>query len=239
MPGWNSDLFIAAIDDYEKAQYKILAKLGEVRQDFSHNRLYPHLGELIATRALLRIVLDSEADIHEKFPGVVKDVDLEAGEVIYEKPQLEGTYMRVVRELMEWTFSKITELIYEGSTIFEFVEDNLKMEEVGMVSLYLDEGYLFIPDVERGSLNILEYTLSIYTSSEERYRSLRTKCVKSVSESKNISPEDIKISLLEERPDLPNPLVFSFEMELDFPYEPTVLPVAKRKVLRHLSSNAA
>jgi exonuclease V gamma subunit len=49
------------------------------------------------------------------------------------------------------------------------------------------------------------------------------------------SPQAIKLDLVEERRDLPNPATYFFETQLDFPFEETMLPVAKRKLMRYLS----
>jgi hypothetical protein len=34
--------------------------------------------------------------------------------------------------------------------------------------------------------------------------------------------------------DLPNPATYRCEVDIDFPYQDTVLPVAKRKLMAHL-----
>jgi hypothetical protein len=48
------------------------------------------------------------------------------------------------------------------------------------------------------------------------------------------SPQALKLSLMEERRELPNPATYFFDSDLDFPYEATMLPVAKRKLMRYL-----
>ena len=35
---------------------------------------------------------------------------------------------------------------------------------------------------------------------------------------------------------MPNPATFLMDTELDFPFDTTILPVAKRKLMRHLIS---
>jgi hypothetical protein len=39
---------------------------------------------------------------------------------------------------------------------------------------------------------------------------------------------------VEERDDLPNPATYYFNTDVDVPYEPTMLPVVKRMLMRHL-----
>lgn len=235
MTEWNLDLFTSAVDDFERAQYRIMGNLQEARRDFSNNRIYPHLGNLVSIHGSLRTILENTDNLKDAAPGVITDVDLESGQVIYEKPELAGDRMAAVEELIDWALPQIEEAIDEGKTIFEFVEDHLRMEEVGIVPSYVQEGYLFVPDHERREIHVLRYSMSIFTGASERYRSLRTSHVKSVVQKPvHETPQTLKLSLMEECRDLPNPATYAFDFELDFPYEPTVLPVAKRKLMRYL-----
>jgi hypothetical protein len=237
MGAWNLDLFTNAVHDFERAQYQILSNLQMVRQDFSNNRIYPHLGDLITMYGTLQTIIQHTDDLKDALPGKIKNVDLEAQEVIYEKEELETDQMQTVEELIQWALPHVKSAIDEGKTIFEFVEEHLQMEEVGIVPSYVQEGYLFVPDRENDQLHVLQYNLSIFTGTEERYRSLRTSHVKSVPEQGiRRSPQTIKLSLMEERKELPNPATYSFDSDIAFPYEATVLPVAKRKLMRYLFS---
>lgn len=237
MSEWSLDLFASAVEDVERAQYRILDHLQRARRDFSNNRIYPHLGDLISIYGTLQTVLENTDSLKDAVPGSITDVDLEAGEVIYEKPELDHDQMGLIEDVIEWALPLIKDAIDEGRTIFEFVEDHLHMEEVGIVPSYVQEGYLFVPDHDTNQIHILQYCLSIFTGAKERYRSLRTSHVKSVDRRPlYTSPQRLKLSLMEERRDLPNPATYAFDFELDFPYEATVLPVAKRKLMRYLFS---
>ncbi|MBK7032936.1 MAG: hypothetical protein IPH49_06685 [Ignavibacteria bacterium] len=49
-------------------------------------------------------------------------------------------------------------------------------------------------------------------------------------------PEDLKLALVEQHQDMPNPATFLMDSDLDFPFDETILPVAKRKLMRRLIS---
>ena len=49
----------------------------------------------------------------------------------------------------------------------------------------------------------------------------------------------IKAELLKKRTDLPNPAVYSIETPLTYPMEETLLPIAKRSLVRYITENAA
>jgi hypothetical protein len=51
--------------------------------------------------------------------------------------------------------------------------------------------------------------------------------------------EQIKYSLIKNRSDLPNPAVYSIETDLAFPVEETLLPIAKRCLVKFISQPAA
>ncbi|HZZ74432.1 MAG TPA: hypothetical protein VFE04_00820, partial [Puia sp.] len=51
--------------------------------------------------------------------------------------------------------------------------------------------------------------------------------------------EQIKSELLNLKPDMPNPAVYAIETPLQFPLDETLLPVAKRSLVRYISSKAA
>ena len=71
----------------------------------------------------------------------------------------------------------------------------------------------------------------------EKHRALRTVHCKTVDqEGVDVHPSNVKLDLLEERRDLPNPATYFSNTVLTVPYEETLLPVVKRRLIRHLSS---
>jgi hypothetical protein len=83
----------------------------------------------------------------------------------------------------------------------------------------------------------MKYEISIFTGAGEKYRSLKTSLVKSVADSIIRQPaQTLKMELVQEYPELPNPATYAISTDLDFPFQETILPVAKRRLLRHLFS---
>jgi hypothetical protein len=46
----------------------------------------------------------------------------------------------------------------------------------------------------------------------------------------------LKLGLINKFPDLPNPVLYKIETDIDFPFIETVLPVAKRKLIQQLAA---
>lgn len=237
MDGLRIEHFICAGDDLERAQYQVLARLQDVRQAFSRNIVYPFLSDLIQLFGTLRQMVDNLDQIQQAVPGSIEGIDWNTAQLIRQQPQWGDDLMNTLEELIRWALPLVQDAIEEGRTIFEFVDDNLHLEEVGIVPSYVEEGYLIVPDRMTSQLHVLQYSLSVFTRADERYRSLRTTYVRSVSR-RNVypSPRSIKMELVNEIPDLPNPATYFAATELDFPFEATTLPVAKRKLMRYLSS---
>jgi hypothetical protein len=240
MAGLSLDLFLGADGDLERAQYQILGGLQGVRAAFSRNIIYPYLGELIDLYGTLQGLLQQFGDFKQRLKGDVRDVDLEAKTLVFDIADMGADRVAYLEELIDWALPRVQEAIEEGRTIFEFVDENLFVEEVGIVPSYVEEGYLIVPDRITHTVHILQYNLSIFTSAKERYRSLKTTHVKSLAQRGiYVSPHSIKLDLLAENRDLPNPATYFFATDLDFPFEPTMLPVAKRKLMRYLFDRGA
>ncbi len=229
--------FMRAGEDFERAQYRILSGLQQARQAFSRNVIYPHLSDLIRLHDVLHTIVGQLEDLRKVQPGALQGIDLEARRVVYKKRELEPDEMVYVEELIRWALPHLQQAIDEGSTVFEFVEEHLHLEEVGILPSYVEEGYLIMPDPQKHQLRILQYTLSVFTRTDERFRGLRTVQVKSIPQRGVYpSPQSIKLQLISEKRDLPNPATYFFATDLDFPFEPTVLPVAKRKLMHYLAT---
>lgn len=86
---------------------------------------------------------------------------------------------------------------------------------------------------------IYQYRLSIFEKHDEKYRSIKTAFIDVWRRSITNTYEHIKLELIRNRIELSNPAVYSIETELTFPVEETLLPVAKRSLVRFISSEAA
>ncbi len=235
MAALSLDLFAHAAYDLEHAQYGVLGGLKRVQDAFAQNRIYPHLGDLVTLHRALKELIERSEGLKSALPGRLKAVDLEAQQVVYEWPELDSDEMGRVRALIEWALPRIRAAIEEGRTIYEFVEENLHMETVGLVPPYVQEGYLLVRDREAEALHVVQYSLSIFTGAEEPYRSLRTVHLESIRTPAH-APREVKLRLMRERRDeLPNPATYFFGSDLVFPFQPTVFPIAKRRLMRHLA----
>ncbi|KXK57635.1 MAG: hypothetical protein IPM61_16275 [Chlorobi bacterium] len=229
--------FLSAGRDFEASRYRILEGLRRVRQEFTHNRIYPTLSELTELYVTLRTITDNSTNLRDQLPGRIVGLDLQGQRVIYRNESFSNDDVLAVQELIRWAMPLLQQAIEEGQTIFNFVDDHLRLEHVGLLPSYVEEGYLLIPELQRGVLHVIQYEVSIFTSENERYRNLRTTSVRTVSlNDLGMTAASLKMLLIAENRSLPNPATYIFQTDLDFPFAETMLPVAKRKLLRRLFS---
>lgn len=231
------ELFTGAVDDVERTQYQILAGLQKAQAAFDEQRVYPHLGRLVKLHRGLMTVLERTENFRTPETGRITGIDWDEESLTYEWPELEDTEMSIVEDLIRWALPQIRTAIEEGRAVYEHVEDNTELEMVGIVPSYLQEGYLMVPDREADVVHVLRYEFSTIHEEGEKHRALRTVHCKTVAQDGvDVHPSSIKLDLLEERRDLPNPATYFSNTDLDVPYQETLLPVVKRRLIRRLAS---
>lgn len=230
------DLFTSVQDDVEKRQYIILGELKKISEQFQYYKVYPHLSRLIELRRVLKDVISRLFDLRSKFPKQISKIDWINRTIEHEVIFTSGTDISAVEDLIEWALPQIENVIEEGVAIHEFVESELTVEQVGILPGYRDEGYLFVPDNQRKSLNLFRFEVSIFQSSDDQYRALKTRFLKHLEQDRvKLSPGSIKLDLIREESELPNPATYSFNTDLDFPFYYTIFPVAKRRLMHILN----
>lgn len=230
------DLFTSVQDDVEKRQYLILGDLKKISEEFQFYKIYPHLSYLIELRRVLKDVISRLFDLRSKFPKKISKIDWVNRTIEHEVIFTSGTDITAVEDLIEWALPHIENVIEEGIAIHEFVESELTVEQVGILPNYRDEGYLFVPDNQKKSLNLFRFEVSIFQSKDDQYRALKTRFLKHLEQDRiKLSPGSIKLDLIREESELPNPATYAFNTDLDFPFETTIFPVAKRRLMHILN----
>ena len=231
------ETFIESFKDYESGQYRVLAGLKHAHDQFSHDRLYPTLSELIALYQNLTNILRAGEDLRRELPKRIIGLDLQSQRVLHETLTMSREELNAVEELIRWALPKIQEAIEEGRIIYNFIEEHVVLEEVGLLPSYVDEGYLLVPDTGDGMIHVVRYEVSIFSNAEQKFRNLKTQTIKSLPlKGLDSTAWHIKQKLIHELVDLPNPATYAFTTEFDYPYTETLLPMAKRKLLSKLYS---
>lgn len=219
------DLFITATDE-EASRYRILDGLQHAHHAFARNEVYPALGSLIRVHETLRRLTAAADALREA--GDLTGIDLEMGRLLREAPE---TPSLLAETLARWALPRVEAAVEEGRALYEFAEEHAAVRLVGLLPQYRHEGFLLLPEGPR--LRVVRYTVSLFDQPDGRYRRLRTAEVEPVAAL--LPPEALKRTLAARHPELPHPATFAVETDLDLPVEPTLLPVAKRKLLHYLA----
>ena len=129
--------------------------------------------------------------------------------------------------------------ISNGAELYEFIEDKLTIFPIGIIPLEINEGYFFLNEGKARNTKVYQYRLSIFEKHDEKYRSIRTEFIADWERNIVNTYENIKSELIRGKKDLPNPAVYSIEINLACPVEETLLPIAKRSLVRYISGKAA
>lgn len=233
------ETFFSPETDREMNQYRILGGLKELSSELDRKKIYPSLAQLIELKSSLEQIKTKRNSLGEKFPKRIKSINIKKQKITLETPALFDNQKNVedIFELIEWALPIIQGTIDEGIVLFDFVEKNITLKQVGILPIYKEEGYFMIADNIAAQLQIHRYECSLFLSGKEKFRALKTEFVKSEKqEVLRKSPELIKQDLLKERQDLPNPATFICDTDLDFPFTETIFPVAKRKLITLLAA---
>jgi hypothetical protein len=224
--------------DFELKKYTLLAYLQHINTYFNENRLYPQLSDIIFHYNNIVAFRENKKYLQEHFPKKLTGIQLEKLQLIYEQMIDDDELMHELEEIIHYSAGKMKRTISNGTEIYEFVEENIDITPVGLIPLDTQEGYFFLSSGNTTHTRIYHYRLSIFEKHDEKYRSIKTAFIDNRQRSISTTYEHFKAELIRARRDLPNPAVYSIETELTFPVGETLLPIAKRTLVKFITAAA-
>ena len=221
--------------DFELKKYTLLAYLKEINKYFNENKLYPQLADLIFHYNNIIAFRENKKYLQEHFPKKFSGIQIEKLQLLYEQMIADNDLMQELEEIINYSASEMKTTISSGTEIYEFVEENLTIMPIGLVPLDSQEGYFFLSVGNSRSTHLYQYRLSFFEKHDEKFRSIKTSYVDVMERSLVNTYENIKTDLIRSRTDLTNPAVYSIETPLSFPVEETLLPIAKRTLVKFIS----
>ncbi len=221
--------------DYEFKKYILLAYLKDVRHNFSLNKLYPYLSDLIFHYRNLQRIKENKNIIFEQFPRSISKADFEKLQLTYKKIIKDDDIMKELGDIIEFALSNFKSLMDEGKDIYEFVENNIEIIPIGLSPLYSKEGYLLVEETKKVDLEIYRYQITIFEAADEKYQGVHTHLVERFEKSLVYTYENIKLMLVKRYRDMPNPATYLLTTKIEFPHMETLLPVAKRLLVKYIN----
>jgi hypothetical protein len=221
--------------DFELKKYTLLAYLQQINKYFNENKLYPQLSDLIFHYNNIVAFRENKKYLQEHFPKKLTGVQIEKLQVLYEQMIADDELMQELEVIINYSASEMKTTISNGTEIYEFVEENLTITPIGIVPLDIQEGYFFLSAGNTKSTHVYQYRLSFFEKHDEKFRSIKTSYLDMMHRSMVNTYENLKAELIKNKSNLPNPAVYSIETDLSFPVEETLLPIAKRSLVKFIS----
>ncbi|MBP7167417.1 MAG: hypothetical protein KBB64_07140 [Bacteroidia bacterium] len=220
--------------DFEYKKYLLLAYLQQVSEKFEETRLYPALSELVQHYRNVVSLRDQKKNLYDAFPEKLSQADFQHFKLVYEKLCNDDQLMKEIENIIAFSIPQFEMHIAEGKKIYDLIESKLSIYPVGIVPLHTDAGYIFIRNGEIPETTVYEYQITIFDQSTERYRAIGIQFVTSFENTLRNTYENIKHDLLHYNRNLPNPATYVIESPLTLPLEDTLLPLAKRSLVKYL-----
>jgi hypothetical protein len=230
----SSTWFAEGCIDFELKKYTLLAYLQEIHLHFNQQKLYPQLADVIMHYNNLLAFKNNKQFLQQQFPKVLTQFDLSHLETLYQSIIDDDALMLELEEIIGYALERMNVTIKDGTEIYEFVEDKLNIFPVGLIPLETKEGYFFLSDGKVRDTRVYQYRLSFFEKHDEKYRSIKTEFIAGWERNFVNTYENIKGELLKQRTGMPNPAVYSIETDLSFPIDETLLPIAKRRLVKYL-----
>ncbi len=228
------DWLTKGLIDYEYKKYLLLAYLKDVAAKFDGKELYPFLSDLVFHFRNLKKVQDSKELLYESFPQSLTKADFRKLKLVYRQMVSDDEVIKCLEEVIRFALPKIKGLIEEGKALHEFVEAQMHLEPVGLLPIYRKEGYLFV-EAHSHNVFIYRYQVTIFEGADERYQGISTTLLGTEKRAFQ-TYSHLKLKLIRQHRDLPNPATYLLTVELPFPMVETLLPVAKRKLVSSLAA---
>lgn len=220
--------------DFEYKKYILLAYLQHVNECFEETKLYPALSELVKHYRNLVALRDQKNSLYNSFPEKLNSADLQNFKLVYEKLCNDDRLMTELETIINFSIPQFEQRLAEGKKIYDFIESKLNIYPIGIVPLHTDAGYLLLKNGDQKTTVVFEYQITIFDQPNERYRAIGVQYVNSYEKTLCNTYENIKGDLLRYNKNLPNPATYVIESELTLPFEDTLLPLAKRSLVKYL-----
>jgi hypothetical protein len=230
--------FIEGSIDFEYKKYILLDYLQEINRHFDKSKLYPNLTDLIFHFNNLLYFKKNKSMLQQAFPQRLTQADLEAVKLTYQKIVEDDNTMNEIEQIIGYAMHKMNPAIRIGKEIYDFVESCLNIDPIGIVPLLPYHGYFSLRNGKDKTNLIYEYQITIFENKDDKYRGININFIDTYEQSIINTPEAIKLDLIRRNKYLPNPAVYYVQSDISFPLEQTLLPVAKRSLVKYISKAA-
>lgn len=234
MKSLHANWFFEDLPDFEYKKYVLLAYLQDVHKNFNETKLYPALSDLVFHYRNLTDFKKQKESLYGSFPDKLDKIDWSEFKVAFSKAVSDDEMMKHLAEVIEFSIPEVRKRLDEGKEIYDFIEKEILIQPVGILPLYKNEGYMLVSGSDTKEVKVYEYAVKLFSHIETDYRVVHTQYLTSYKKSFVNTSENIKIDMVRTRKKMPNPATFSVTTSYEFPFEETILPIAKRMLMQFI-----
>lgn len=229
--GWLTE----GVLDAEYKEYMLLAWLQKVKAELRLSKLYPALAEVIRKHRELTSIRHSIEQQQEK--GPIEGLDFTRMQLMRGKTGGHSQIEDYLQDLISRALPHLTTTMEEGKSLYDLIDSRIEFTPIGVQPLHVSEGYLLVTHglSPKRELRAYRYRQSRITRGGDAFLELSLDCLESRRLSRVETAEAVKWSLIRRHRDLPQPATFHAHMEWSIPIEPTLLPIARRRLLQEIA----
>jgi hypothetical protein len=146
----------------------------------------------------------------------------------------DDSLMQEIESIVTFSIPQFEKHLAEGKQLYEFIESKISIYPVGVVPLHINEGYIILLAPGTKHTRVYEYQITIFENPNEKFRSIYTKYIADFTLSISMTIDNIKQELIRYNKNFPNPATYAVESSIFIPVEETLLPLAKRTLLKYV-----
>jgi hypothetical protein len=140
--------------------------------------------------------------------------------------------MQQLEEIMEYCLPQLKSYIEEGKSIYEFLENEMKIEPVGLSPIYQKEGYAMLSVESSKEVYVYRFKVTLFQNNVDSFKGIMMQFIQKVRQSLVNTLEQIKLDLIKCYRDLPNPATYRIHSQQQIPIQESFLPISKRLLLK-------
>jgi len=224
--------------DFELQKYRLLAYLQEVKNYFNESKLYPPLADVIIHYNNLIAFRTNKKLLQDQFPQQLNKLEIKNLELMYEKMLADDELMQELESITNYAVDEMKGIIDNGAEIYDLIEKQLIIEPIGIMPLYKNEGYMLLRYGNQSEIKAYSYSITLFEHQQAKYKGIKVHYVDSYTKSLANTYQNIKRDIIKQIRTLPNPAVYCIESPIQVPLDETLLPIAKRTLVRHIADAA-
>ncbi len=220
--------------DFEYKKYRVLAYLQNIQAHFKEQKLYPDFAELIAHYKNLILLKNNTTTLENNFKKTVSGIDYANLKLQYQSI-INDESLSELKQIISFSEPLFEQELEKGKSIFDFAEQHIVTNHIGILPLYKTEGYFMLLPFQSKSVTVYSYAFSKINLLQQEIYGLTSNYFSTYTLSISNQVDKVKSELIEANPELPNPAVYLFKAKTELPNEETFLPIAKRLLYKNLA----